>query len=270
MKRLLIDNRDGVAWVTLNRPDVRNAMDEAALDEISAAFRALAKDHSVRAAVIAGAGKDFCAGADIDWMRRASEYGKAQNIKDATRLIHMCRAVDEAPFPVIARVHGNCFGGALGVVGACDIVLAESSARFRFSEVRLGLIPAVVSTFVLPKIGVSQARRLFLTAENFDAATAQAVGLVHTVVGQAELDQAVGKVLDLVLKNGPVAVKEAKAYIQKLEGMTRARRIAYSVKELARVRASAEAREGLSAFLEKREPKWVGEKPQTENLESRH
>ena len=256
-KRLLIDNRDGVAYVTLNRPDVLNAMDELALDEISAAFKALAKDPSVRAAVISGAGKDFCAGADIGWMRRASEYGKAQNVKDATRLIHMCRAVDEAPFAVIARVHGNCFGGALGVVGACDIVIAEEKARFRFSEVRLGLIPAVVSTFVLPKIGISQARRLFLTAENFDAQTARAVGLVHAVAPLEQLDQAVGKVVDQVLKNGPVAVKQAKAYIQRLEGMTRAKRLSHSVQELARVRSSPEAKEGLSAFLEKREPAWT-------------
>jgi len=256
-KRLLIDNRGGVAYVTLNRPEVLNALDELALDEISHAFKTLAKDASVRAAVISGAGKTFCAGADIDWMRRASDYGKAQNVKDATRLIHMCRAVDEAPFAVIARVHGNCFGGALGVVGACDIVVAESNARFRFSEVRLGLIPAVVSTFVLPKIGISQARRLFLTAENFDAATAQAVGLVHAIAPLAELDQAVGKVVDQVLKNGPSAVKQAKSYIQRLEGMTRAKRIAHSVTELARVRASPEAKEGLSAFLEKREPAWA-------------
>lgn len=256
-KRLLIDNRRGVAYVTLNRPDVLNAMDELALDELSAAFKALAKDGSVRAAVIAGAGRDFCAGADIGWMRRASEYGRAQNVKDATRLIHMCRAVDEAPFAVIARVHGNCFGGALGIVGASDIVIAESGARFRFSEVRLGLIPAVVSTFVLPKIGVSQARRLFLTAETFDAATAQAVGLVHAIAPLPELDSAVDRVVGQVIQNGPRAVKEAKAYLQRLEGMTRTRRIAHSVTELARVRSSPEAKEGLSAFLEKREPTWA-------------
>lgn len=255
-KRLLIDSRGGVATVTLNRPEVLNALDETALDEITGAFRALAKD-GVRAAVISGAGKDFCAGADIGWMRRAADYGKALANKDASRLIAMCRAVDEAPFAVVARIHGNCFGGALGIVAAADIVVAEEKARFRFSEVRLGLIPAVVSTFVLPKIGISQARRLYLTAENFDAQTAKDVGLVHAVAPLAELDREIGRVVDSVLKNGPVAVKKAKAYIQEMEGLTRARRIAHSVAQLARIRSTPEAKEGLSAFLEKREPKWV-------------
>lgn len=247
-----------MAHVTLNRPEVLNALDETALDELAALFRSLARDRSVRAAVVAGAGKDFCAGADIGWMRRAADYGQGQNRRDATRLIHMCRALDEAPFAVVARVQGNCFGGALGIVAASDIVIAEASARFRFSEVRLGLIPAVVSTFVLPKIGLSQARRLFLTAENFDAETAQAVGLVHALAPLDGLDREVGRVVDQVLQNGPAAVREAKAYLRRLEGMPRARRLAHSVSALARIRSSPEAKEGLSAFLEKREPSWVG------------
>ena len=256
-KRLLIDNRGGVAYVTLNRPERLNALDEQALDEITMAFKALAKDSRVRAAVIAGAGKDFCAGADIGWMRRAADYGRVLAKKDATRLIAMCRAVDEAPFAVISRVHGNCFGGALGIVGASDIVVAEEQARFRFSEVRLGLIPAVVSTFVLPKIGISQARRLYLTAEAFSAETAKAVGLVHAVAALPDLDRAIGHAVDQVLKNGPEAVKQAKAYIQKLGGMTRDKRLAHSVSVLARIRSTPEAKEGLSAFLEKREPAWA-------------
>lgn len=266
-KRLLIDNRGGAAYVTLNRPELLNALDETALDEITKAFKEMAKDPGVRAAVISGAGKDFCAGADIGWMRRAADYGKALAKKDATRLISMCRAVDEAPFAVVARVHGNCFGGALGIVGASDIVVAEAQARFRFSEVRLGLIPAIVSTFVLPKIGIGAARRLFLTAESFSAETARAVGLVHAVTPLADLDREVGRVVDQVLKNGPAAVKEAKAYIQRLEGMTRAERIAHSVSVLARIRSTPEAKEGLSAFLEKREPAWTT--PKTPSPRSR-
>lgn len=256
-KRLRIERKGPVVRVTLDRPEARNAMDETALEEITRAFKDLAKDKTVRAAVIAGSGQDFCAGADIGWMRRAADYGKARAKKDAGRLIDMCRAVDEAPFAVVARVHGNCFGGALGVVGASDVVVAETGARFRFSEVRLGLIPAVVSTFVLPKIGMSQARRLFLTAEVFSASTAREVGLVHDTAPALDLDAQVQAVVESILKNGPEAVRRAKGYLKELEGLTRARRIAHSVKVLAHIRSTDEAKEGLSSFLERREPAWT-------------
>lgn len=256
-KRLFIVREAGVARVALNRPDVRNAMDETALDEITQAFHSLAKDKTVRVAVISGNGQDFCAGADIAWMRRAAEYSQAQAKKDASRLIGMCRAVDEAPFAVIARVQGNCFGGGLGVISACDIVIAEEGARFRFSEVRLGIIPAVVSTFVLPKIGMSHARHLYLTAEIFSAYKAKEIGLIHAITNSGNLDAEVNTAVEKILKNGPQAVREAKAYVKKLENMSRDKRIAYSGPLLAKIRSGAEAKEGLGAFLEKREPKWA-------------
>ena len=256
-KRLVVKLHGPVAYVILNRPEVRNAMDEIALGETTKAFRELGKNKKIRAVVLSGAGKDFCAGADIGWMRRAADYGPAQNKKDAHRLIDMCRAVDEAPFAVVTKVHGNCFGGALGIVGSSDLVIAETSSRFRFSEVRLGLIPAVVSTFVLPKIGVSQARRLYLTAELFTATTAKEIGLVHYVVPKEGLDDKVREMLDQILWNGPEAVRAAKTYIRDLEGLPRAKRIQHSMDVLAKVRGGNEAKEGLSAFLEKREPKWA-------------
>lgn len=256
-QRLLVKREGSAVFVTLNRPEVRNALDELAFDELSACFRALAKDAGVRVAVLAGAGQDFCAGADIGWMRRASEHKRPQALRESRRLIEMCRAVDEAPFAVIARVHGNCFGGALGLVASSDVVFAAENARLRFSEVRLGLIPAVVSSFVLPKIGVGQARRLYLTAELLDAIEARHVGLVHHVLPEGELDAAIASTIKSIARNGPQAVKRSKAYIRELEGMSRPRRLAHSVGALTKVRATIEAKEGFSAFLEKRDPAWV-------------
>ena len=248
-KRLLVKREGALVRVALNRHEARNALDEIALDEITKIFKDLAKDKTVRVAVLSGQGQDFCAGADIAWMRRAAGYNLAQGKKDAERLIGMCRAVDEAPFPVIARVHGNCFGGALGLVAASDIVVADENAKFRFSEVRLGIIPAVVSTFVLPKIGLSQARRFFLTAELFGTKTAQEIGLVHEATEAVNLDSEIARLAGLILENGPQAVREAKAYLRTFAELSRSKRIVYAVKALAKIRSTPEAKEGFGAFL---------------------
>lgn len=256
---LKVQRTGAVARVTLNRPQARNALDEGLLSELTAAFRALGKDKSLRAAVLSGAGQDFCAGADIGWMRRAADYGKTESRQDARRLIDMCRALDEAPCAVIARVQGNCFGGGLGLIAACDAVVAEEAACFRFSEARLGLIPAVVSTFVLPKIGAGRARYLYLTADLFRAPAAKEIGLVHLTAPADALDSEVERLVKGVLRNGPQAVCGAKAYLRKLDKFSRSKRLAYSEQVLARVRSTPEAKEGLSAFLEKRSPKWVEE-----------
>jgi len=254
---LLVERQGGVVRVTLNRPEIRNALNETALGEITRTFKGLAKDKTVRAAVLAGAGQDFCAGADIAWMRRAAQLPPAKARKDAARLIEMCRAVDEAPFPVIALVQGNCFGGAIGIIAACDIVIAALDARFRFAETRLGIIPAVVSSFVLPKIGPTHARRLYLTAEIFDASTALAVGLAHRLVARENLETEGRRFQEAIRGNGPMAVRGAKAYVKTLLAMAPAKRYAYSAATLARIRAGAEAKEGFSAFLEKRQPRWT-------------
>ncbi len=258
-QRLLVSRDGPVVRVVLNRPESRNALDETGLDELTRVFLKISKEPGVRLAVLSGAGKDFCAGADIGWMRRAAAYGKARNLSDAKRLVGLCRALDEAPFPVIARVHGSCYGAGLGLAAASDIVLADPESRFCFSEVRLGILPAVVSTFVLPKIGMFQARRYFLTAEVFRAAEAKELGLVHEVVAAQAMDAREAELSARVLGNGPAAVREAKALIRLTQDMPRARRLEYSVKTLARLRASAEGQEGLSAFLEKRDPAWVPE-----------
>ena len=177
-KHIKFETTADVATVSLNRPDVRNAMDETTLKELAHCFKALGKPRlSVRVAVIRGIGKDFCAGADIRWMRRAADYPPAKNRKDAYRLVEMLSAIDECPLPVIAMVHGGVYGGGLGIVAACDIVIAEDSTRMSFSECRLGILPAVISSFVLPKIGINHVRRLYLTSELFNMRVARRIGL---------------------------------------------------------------------------------------------
>jgi methylglutaconyl-CoA hydratase len=255
--RLLVEKEGAVARVWLNRPDVRNAMDPETLNELAAAYKSLARDGSTRLAVIGGKGPDFCAGADIGWMRQAGRLPPAGRLKDARRLIDMCRAIDEAPFLTVARVHGNCYGGGLGIVASSDVVFAEEGARFCFSEVRLGIIPAVVSTFVLPKIGFGQARRWFLTAETFGPDTAVEIGLAHEAVPAGGLDARIEKLAAQSQQNGPAALAAAKAYLLRVQKLDRAGRIAHSAKLLAALRATPEAQEGLSAFLEKRPPRWL-------------
>ena len=255
--RVVVSREGPVARIVINRPEVRNALDEAAVLELTGAFRSLAADEGVRAALLSGAGPDFCAGADISAMRRAASYGKARNRADARRLVAMCRSIDEAPFPVVALVQGGCYGAGLGLIAAADIVAASEEARFCFSEVRLGILPAVVSTFVLPKIGASAARRWFLTAEVFQASAAREAGLVHEVVSSAGLQARGSAFAAQISKNGPRAVREAKALIRTAAGLSRERRLALTVETLARVRATPEAKEGLGAFLEKRPPAWA-------------
>lgn len=259
MGTILVEVAEGIATVTLNRPEVRNAFDEEAIAALTGAFKTLAKDASLRAVVLRGEGKDFCAGADIRWMRRAAEYASAKNKKDAMRLVGMCRAVDECPVPVIARVQGNCFGGGVGLLAAADVGVAAQDAAFALSECRLGLLPAVVSSFILPKIGPGQARRYFLTAESFGAEDARRIGLVHEVAPEAELDARVEGLLRWILKAGPQAAREAKALVRRLHGKPLEERVRVSVAALARVRAGAECKEGLSAFLERRPASWVTE-----------
>lgn len=258
-KHLAIDIRGGVATVTLNRPEVRNALDERTLDELADCFSQFGgKDgRSVRVAVLKGAGPDFCSGADIRWMRRAADYPPAKNREDARRLVRAIAAVDESPVPVVGRVHGGVYGGGLGLVAACDVVLAADSARMCFSECRLGILPAVVSSFVLPKAGLSHTRRLYLTGEVFGMETAKAAGLVHEAVPEEGLDAKVDAVVRDILKNGPEAVRLAKAYLRRMAELSREDRISFSLDTLVKARSSAEAKEGFKAFLEKRRPAWA-------------
>lgn len=250
--------RDGaIERLTLNRPEVRNAFNDTMIAELTTWAETLAGDSGVRAVVIAGAGPTFSAGADLTWMARALDYSEAENIADAERTSSMFAAIDTLPMPVIGRIHGAALGGGSGLAAVCDVVVAEEHAVFGFTEVKLGIIPAVISPFVLAKIGRSAARELFLTGRRFSAAHALDIGLVHTVVKPDELDAAVDAVLREVLASGPEAVAAAKRLIGDVWGAASAddaRRL--TAQALAARRVSAEGQDGLRAFLSKRKPGW--------------
>lgn len=250
-----------VAVVALARPERRNAMDDNTLRELADVFSRVGRLDNVRAVVVRGEGPDFCAGADIDWMRRAGKLSPAQGRKDAKLLADMCLSVDTCPVPVIARVHGSVYGGGLGLAAACDVVVAANNAKMCFSECRLGILPAVVSCFVVPKIGSSAARRYYLTSEVFDMEAAREMGLVHIAAAPKELEARVEALVASILRNGPKAVRQAKAVLRRLPGMPLEKSLEFTVDTLVRVRSTPEAQEGLSAFLEKRPPAWVLPKP---------
>ena len=249
----------GVATVALDRPERHNAFDESLIAALTTTFNVLGIDPTVRAIILSGNGKSFCAGADLDWMRRAAGFGDAENLADAMRLSDMLLAIDTCAKPVIARVHGAIAGGGVGLAACADIVVAVEGAQFRLSEVRLGLTPATISPFVVARIGAGQARRWFLTAEAFGARQALAMGLVHAVAADADAAQAVvDGWLGALSAGAPGAVADAKALIADVAG----RPITPDLRSLtaARIavrRASGEGREGLAAFLEKRPPAWT-------------
>jgi len=247
---------DGVERLVLSRPDVRNAFNDTMIAELTDWAHGVASDASVRAVVLSGAGPTFCAGADLAWMARSVEYTEAENVADALRASDMFANINHLPVPVIGRIHGAALGGGAGLVAVCDVVVAEEHATFGFTEVKLGIIPATISPFVLDKIGRSAARELFLTGRRFSAAHALDIGLVHTVVPPDALDLTVERVLDEVLAAGPRAVAAAKQLIGDVWAMERSHLGPHTAAALASARASAEGQEGLRAFLEKRKPNW--------------
>jgi methylglutaconyl-CoA hydratase len=249
---------DGSARITLNRPEIHNAFDDRLIAELTAALAALAHDDAVRVVVLTGSGKSFSAGADLNWMRRTSTYGEAENLADAKALAKLMATLNELPKPTIARVNGAALGGGTGLVACCDIVVASSHAMFGTTEVRLGLIPAVIGPYVVAAIGVRQARRLMLTGERIGAAEAARIGLVHEVVAADELDAAIATLLDHLLKGGPNALAAAKRLVHDLAGRPiDAELIDYTARRIAALRATPEAREGLVAFLDKRPASWL-------------
>jgi methylglutaconyl-CoA hydratase len=254
-------SRPGVARVTLARPEVRNAFNAELIAELTAAFTAFADEppHHLRAVVLAGEGKSFCAGADVDWMRAAIGLSVEDNEADARRLAEMLAAIDRCPAPVVARVHGAALGGGMGLRAVSDIVLALDGTTFGFTETKLGILPATIAPFVLPKIGESAARALFPTGQRFDAARALTIGLVHEVLPhEATLDERVEAVVDELLSAGPDAARAAKALIRELRSSDAEEARSLSVRRIAAQRTSGEGQEGLSAFLEKRPPSWRG------------
>ena len=249
----------GVARIVIDRPDRHNAFDEALIAALTDNFTTLGNDQAVRAIILSGNGKSFCAGADIGWMRRAAGWSEAENIADAMKLSAMLNAIDTCPKPVIARVHGVVAGGGVGLVACADMAVAIEGAQFRLSEVRLGLTPATISPFVIARIGAGQARRWFLTAEGFGAAEAQRIGLTHeTASDDAAADAVIANWLAHLGAAAPSAVADAKALVRDVAGrpVSDALRHETAVRIAAR-RASAEGREGIAAFFDKRKPAWT-------------
>jgi methylglutaconyl-CoA hydratase len=252
-----IDNR-GVARLTMNRPDLRNAFNEPLVSEICEAIGRYQSDPIVRAIVLTGAGKAFSAGADLNMMRKVADYSAAQNKDDARRLAHMLHCIYTAPKPTIALVNGPAMGGGLGLIAACDIAIGVDTAFFALSEVRLGLIPAVISPFVIDAIGIRQARRYFLTGERFDAATAKEIGLLHIVKPAASVEPALDEMIDNLLACGPTAQHEAKNLIRAVaHHPIQEKLLDDTAGRIARMRASKEGKEGIASFLEKRKPNWA-------------
>ncbi|OLC50769.1 MAG: hypothetical protein AUH43_04195 [Acidobacteria bacterium 13_1_40CM_65_14] len=256
----LATERDGpVEYLTLNRPDVRNAFNEhviAELTEWAAHTRDAAERRELRAVVLAGAGRMFCAGADVTWMSKTVQYTEAENLRDAMAMSRMFAAINELPLAVIGRIQGAALGGGAGLAAVCDIVVASDDALFGFTEVKLGIIPAVISPFALAKIGQSAARELFLTGARFPASRAKEIGLVHAVVPANELDAAVGHYIQEILSAGPEAVAAAKALIPHVWELTVDEAMQITARAIATRRVSPEGQDGLRAFLEKRAPSW--------------
>ncbi|MDB0516063.1 enoyl-CoA hydratase/isomerase family protein [Ralstonia solanacearum] len=255
---LAFAERGAVATVTLNRPDVRNAFNETVIAELTGAFHALAKEDSVRAIVLAGHGPAFCAGADLNWMQTMAGYSDDENRADALRLAEMLRAIHACPKPVVARVHGDTYAGGVGLVSACDIVVAADSAHFCLSEAKLGLIPATISPYVIRALGEQAARRYFITAERFTAAEAHRLGLVHELASAEALDAKVDALTAALVANSPNAVRESKRLVREIAGAPiDDALLADTANRIAAIRASDEGREGVQSFLGKRKPNWL-------------
>lgn len=256
---LTLQQDQHLATVTLNRPDVRNAFNETSIAEIGRVFTQLDQDASVRVVVLEANGPAFCAGADLNWMKKMANYSHAENHADAGQLANMLRSIYLCSKPVIAKVQGDCYAGGMGLVTACDIIVAQKSVNFCLSEVRLGLIPATISPYVMKAMGEQAARRYFLTAERFDASKASQLGMVHELAEDGvQLDEITASLVKGLIGNSPNAVQQAKRLVREVAGRTiDDALLADTAQRIADIRASSEGREGVLSFLEKRKPSWL-------------
>jgi len=255
---LSLQREGAVARLRLERPEIHNAFDDGLVAALTRALESLAVEDEVRVVVLEGAGASFSAGADLNWMRGMAAAGEAENRADALALARLMRTLDGLPKPTIARVHGAAFGGGVGLVACCDIAIGAPEAKFGLTESRLGLLPAVISPYVIAAIGPRQSRRYFASAEIFDAAEALRIGLLHQVVAADDLDATVQRQIDLLLKAAPLAAAQAKSLVRRVAAGGEGESIDKANAELiARLRVSLEGQEGLSAFLDKRKPAWT-------------
>jgi methylglutaconyl-CoA hydratase len=254
---LLIQSDGPIARVTLNRPEVRNAFNEQLIAELTAWAESVKVAGPARVAVLSGAGKMFCAGADLTWMSKMVAYTRDENVRDARAMARMFEALDRLPIPLIGRVHGAALGGGVGLAAVCDIVVAAEDTAFAFTEVKLGILPAVISPYALAKIGPSAARELFLTGARFSAGRAKEIGLVHAVGEEQDLDRMIAKYVNDLLTSAPEAVAAAKALIAHVSGSHGTSAVEYTIDAIADRRVSREGQEGMGAFLAKRLPSWT-------------
>jgi methylglutaconyl-CoA hydratase len=255
-RHLTVRREGAVERVTLARPEVRNAFNEQLVSDLTAWARSITADSGVRVAVLAGQGKAFCAGADLDWLSRVANASPEENRRDADTLAAMLEAVDRVPCALIGRIHGAAIAGGAGLAALCDIAVAADDAVFGFTEVKLGIVPAVISPYVLAKIGRSAAAELFLTGARFPASHARDIGLVHACVPASVLDETIEAYIRELLTSGPEAVAAAKVLIRQVAGRPPADARSITTETIAARRASAEAQEGMHAFLQKRQPRW--------------
>ena len=254
---ILYDVEKSIATITMNRPDLHNAFNEDVIQQMTMSFMKAGADNTVRAVILRGSGKSFSAGGDLNWMRRLADYSFEENVTDAMGLGTLLKVINTLPKPTIALVQGNAFGGGVGLTSCCDIAIAEEGTQFCLSEVKIGLIPSIIEPYVIAAIGVRQARRYSLTAERFDAATAQRIGLVHEVVPQGGLDAAAEKIIAALWEGSPAAQARGKKLILEITGRKiDDALIKLTAETIAEARASKEGKEGLSAFLHKLEPSW--------------
>lgn len=255
-----VDRSAPVAGVTLNRPEVRNAFNAEMIRDLTQTFQELAGRPEVRVVVLSGAGPSFSAGADINWMRSSLDFTHEENLADANRMSAMFHAINSVPQAVIGRVHGAALGGGMGLIAVCDVVVAAEGTVFGFTEAKLGIVPAVISPFVVPKIGPGWARSLFLSAERFGPEVAQRIGLVHWITPLNELDQLVESKVNDVLAGGPEAVRQAKSLIERVTTMPLEDARRHTAQLIGQLRAGDEGQAGLRSFLEKQKPPWTGDR----------
>jgi methylglutaconyl-CoA hydratase len=256
---LMVEHADGVLTVTLNRPEVHNAFNDELIAEAIDLFSSIDVAET-RAVVLEGTGKNFCAGADLNWMSRMVAYSRDENIRDSSKLAKMYAVMNECPVPIVGRIQGAAIGGGVGLVSVCDIAIALAGTQFGLSEVKLGILPAVISPYVIAKIGETHARALFTSGRRFDAVRAQRIGLVHELVeGLGALDDAVGAAVTEQLAAGPTAARAAKAIVREVRGLSHGAAKWHTARVIARQRTSDEAQEGFRAFDEKRRPAWTPE-----------
>jgi methylglutaconyl-CoA hydratase len=250
-----VSKEKDVAKVFLNRPEVHNAMNEQLMKELTDCFKKLEKDKEIRVIIITGQGKSFCAGADLNWMKSMVSYSKEENIKDSNLLLELYESIYNCSKPVIAKVNGHAFGGGIGLFAACDIVIAVPGCKFAFSEVKLGIIPAVISKYISRRLKISDMKRLFITGERFESNYAKDIGLVDFVASE-EIDKIVEKYIKIIRSSGPKAIVEVKKLVDSCEKMDVEKYKKFSVEKISELRVSTEGQEGINAFLQKRNSKW--------------